>query len=843
MLTVACQAALWWLCITLVGLAALPLAFWLLGRLPGKGIPFARPLGLLVVSYLLWLGGSLHLLPNTLTSSMVALGLLSAGSAWLAFRRGGSWPMLRTHLRRHSVWILASEALFALALLAWAYLRATSTARAMPAGGEKFMEMAFLNGVLNSSFFPALDPWLSGFSISYYYFGYVMMSVLTRLSQLPSEIAFELYDALLFAFALQLPFWLAGEMAALSGAGRLGRMAAGISAAFCTAGSGNLEGLLEALYARGWLPSGFSGWLGLPGFPPNSLPNGSFDPGGLSPIYQTNWFYQTNWWWWRASRVISDLGFDGRPLPVGPITEFPFFSFLLGDNHPHVLALPFTLLAAGIALDWSQEGRPIPLPRLAICALALGGLIFLNTWDFPILFGLAILAYLAGGYARTGETVRGQRFHQTDWTQALLRAAGLALGGALLYLPFLLSFKSQASGLLPYVFPPTRLVQYLVMFGLPVVTLLFFLPASLQAQNRTSAFPFGLKSLGAWWLRTILGCFALFSASLALAALVLVLDQLLGGGLASSVESWMGGGGIGAGVLRSWLARLADPWLFLLLTFLLVLAAAGLRGAPARASASPPDSGLIFARLLGLCGLGLTFVVEFFYLRDSFGVRMNTVFKFYFLGWVLLGCAAGYAVWWTALRSARWLRLPALALIFLLAAASLVYPVLALHARTDGYQLAPSLDTALYLRRDNPDDWAAIDWLRALSQPGTPPTILEAPCNSYCFGGRISAFSGYPAVLGWSYHEAQWRGDFATQNLRQAQIAAVYSSANAQDTLAILKEWQVVYVILGETEKAYIRERCAASGQACSPDSVDAKFQAILTPVFHQGSLTIYQVK
>ena len=27
------------------------------------------------------------------------------------------------------------------------------------------------------------------------------------------------------------------------------------------------------------------------------------------------------------------------------IDEFPFFSFLLGDMHPHVLALPFVLLA------------------------------------------------------------------------------------------------------------------------------------------------------------------------------------------------------------------------------------------------------------------------------------------------------------------------------------------------------------------------------------------------------------------------------------------------------------------------------------------------------------------
>ena len=49
----------------LIGLAALPLAATVLGRLPGAGLGFAKPLGLLLVTWLVWIGGSLDLVPYT----------------------------------------------------------------------------------------------------------------------------------------------------------------------------------------------------------------------------------------------------------------------------------------------------------------------------------------------------------------------------------------------------------------------------------------------------------------------------------------------------------------------------------------------------------------------------------------------------------------------------------------------------------------------------------------------------------------------------------------------------------------------------------------------------------
>ena len=66
-----------------------------------------------------------------------------------------------------------------------------------------------------------------------------------------------------------------------------------------------------------------------------------YDCDGLAPKA----FYG---WWWDWSRVVKDLTPSGNYQET--ITESPIFSFVLGDNHPHVNALPFLMLALGMAL-------------------------------------------------------------------------------------------------------------------------------------------------------------------------------------------------------------------------------------------------------------------------------------------------------------------------------------------------------------------------------------------------------------------------------------------------------------------------------------------------------------
>lgn len=875
---------IWWLIIQILGWAALPVAYRVFRWLPDRGFAFSKPLGLLLASYFLWLGATTGFLRNGAGGILAAIGLLAAISAWI-FLKGqdkDSGPLrlsLPAFLRQNKAMIWRLEILFTVGLVAWAVLRAYADFKINPAGGEKFMEIAFLNGILNSPQFPPLDPWLSGFAISYYYFGYVMMAFMTRLSGAVPGVGFDLYDALLFALTLVGVFGVvfnlvasAQRRAPASNAGRA-PMRYGLFGALLVTVMGNLEGFLEALYARGVLPANFWNWINIPGLVGNPV-TGSFFPEG--------WL-----WWWRASRVIQDYDLSNQPLGISPITEFPFFSFLLGDNHPHVLALPFVLLAIALALNllrrqmslsatWQNElpaaSRWNPVAVILngeyglflMYALCLGALGFLNTWDMPIYIGLVVLAYGVGEYALK---------RRLDWEllrRALLLGAGLLLAAILLYFLFYTGFGSQAGGILPYVFPPTRLPQYLVMFGVFIFVILWFLVTYFSGQARRSneSRPWG--DILRWWGWVVLASAGIFVLVLAVVAVSDVGRQMLQAGSENPALLSVLGGLSLTGALRSViLSRLSNPWLFLLLSFLLGLAVANLARKVKLGGEEPENpemaacssSSDVFTFLLIFAGLALTLSVEFFYLRDYFGVRMNTVFKFYYQGWIMLGCASAYAVWWllnpreaagsNARRAAtgKFGRNIFFFGCILLVAAGMVYPVMASYSRAAGFRSEPNLDGAANIAQSYPDDWAAIEWLRSNALPVGPashtqdvPVILEAPGESYNYEGRISAFTGLPAVLGWKLHEGQWRGDYVAQDEREPDIQMIYSTSNSQLALDLLRKWQVRYVIVGATEQNYINRLCADPGRGCSLARALRKFDAALTPVFQQGNTTIYEV-
>ncbi len=848
----------WWLLTQILGLTALPLAHRLFKWLPGRGYAFAKPLGLLLASYILWLGATLGFLTNTSGSVLISIAATAGISVWFYSRRSAEDDQsLGEFVRTRWRLLLTIEVLFAISLASWAVFRAYAPDKIMSAGGEKWMEIAFLNAILESPTFPPQDPWLSGFAISYYYFGYVMMALVTRLSGTVSGIGFELYNALIFGLTIVGAF---GVVHSLVGgrvsepSGERQALRYGLLGSYFIAMMGNLQGLLEALYARGLLSRGFWEWIDIPDLVSAGRVTGSWYPGH-------------GWWWWRASRVFRDRNLLGDPMPLNPIAEFPFFSFLLGDNHPHVMTLPFVLLAIALALnllrrssfegragaDVSAEGgadvngpkwwNPVEYclagdwSLFAAYALVIGALGFLNTWDLPIYLGLAVLAYGLGRWRSTDGTLR------RILRKMVVLGAGLAVAGVLLYLPFYISFSSQAGGVLPHLLSPTRLPQYLVMFGPFIFVTAWFLGAQVFASgDRQRALSAAVRS----WAIVAAAPFLVLLGVLGIVVVTESGRQFLHGVLSDpAIQQAVGAVGPGPALRAILLARLRDPWLFLTLSVLIAVSAVvslqPWRGLNGSRHDSPSDR---FVALLFLCGLSLTFVPEFAYLRDSFGVRMNTIFKFYYQAWVMLGCGSAYAIWWVVGRPeaqvGRGLRMVFVAGTVLLVAAGTVYPVIASYSRVHGLQSEPNLDGAMNVARNHPDDWAAIEWLDA-NTPGTS-VILEAPGLSYNYEGRISAFTGRPAVLGWALHQSQWRGSYVEQGKREPDIKAIYTTQDSRQALDLLHKWEVDYVIVGPPERRYAEDVCRVSDPPCNAVEGLAKFDTLLNPVFRQGQTTVYHV-
>jgi len=831
--------AVWWLWMEVIGLAAWPLAYRFFRRLPDRGYCFARPLGLLLTSYVLWLGGSLGIVRNSLGGALFSLGVVAVGSGVFYWRRRdaerrGDDPGLVGWLRANKGLVVCVELLFAGALAIWALLRAYSP-ELTTAGGEKFMEIMYLNSIGRSEYFPPHDAWLSGYAISYYYFGYVMVATLTMLSGFAAHLTFNVGVALLFALTCTGAFGLVYNLVRLPGGeGRARRerpLAWGLLGAVLVTVLGNLEGFLEVLYGNRLLPQGFWRWLDIQEL------NEAFGPAAGAGLLPS----RSGWWWWRASRVIHDLDPAGQSMGIQPIDEFPSFSFLLGDMHPHVLALPFVLLALAVALGALLESgdepaeREVwwaPVRRLSLLVpVCLGALGFLNTWDLPIYWLVFTICYGLGRWRRHGGLSRN-----------LLRDVGVTGGAAavlsvLFYLPFYVGFQSQAGGILPTLYVGTRFRQYVVMFG----PFLLAIGGLLAAQARRAAREVPARRLVRGWVGWTAALVVVPLAAMMLVVLVMLVtpagrEFLEGIRRVPEVYQIVGDEAWG-GVLVRLLAVKLRTWVMPVVVG--AMAAMGvvlLRWwvAPSPLPLSRGETGetaLQFVLVCAVVGLLLTLSVEFVYLVDVFRVRMNTVFKFYFQAWVLMGVGSAYAVYWLSRRRGV-LRSVVLAAFWLLFGLGMVFPLLANVSRAGSFDHAPMLDGTAYLAESQPSDYAAIRWLNE-QVPGAL-VILEAPGSggsSYVYEGRVSALTGLPTLLGWGGHETQWRGDSSVQSARDPDIKRIFTTLDAGEAAELLDRYEVTFVYVGPLERS-----------TYDPRGLE-KFGRFMDVVYEQDGVTIYRVR
>ncbi len=569
----------WWLLVTLAGAAVFPLMFRLMSGLSDRGYTLARAAGLMLIGYIFWFLASIGVLRNEV-GGIVFAWIVVIILSLVAWFRGSDWPAraeFRAWLREHLPLIVFTEVLFLGAMIIWAFVQAhnpeiTST--------EKPMEMAFINGVRNSATFPPKDPWMAGYAISYYYFGYVITASLADLSGVTTGIAFKLVNPLLFAMTLTGILGITYNLVRAGGrtwrvGNRHAALATGLLAAFFITIMGNLGTLLVEMPYRGYTAETplikdvvnadyFDFWdvrdrtgpfmvqnvtdpqTGLPAvhlldtdtyvspedpitqnyvFAPDEDRDGipNWDDTDDTELEEAgnHWDY---WWWFKQSRLVYDKKFSGGYEEA--ITEFPQFSFILGDNHPHVLALPFTLLIIGLAASLAMRPTKLANWEIIVYGVFFGGIIFMNAWDalyLGLLVGAEALRRLMhngglNGFGELGrvitlETRRRQNLYllgpvfivlllffatsdtlgdglsigeiliglilvapvtlivnwaldDNDWGSVVRLGGSLAILFVMLYLPWLVSFTSQSQGMSVNLIYPTRSQQLFLQFGI-----------------------------------------------------------------------------------------------------------------------------------------------------------------------------------------------------------------------------------------------------------------------------------------------------------------------------------------------------------------------------------------
>ena len=772
------DVVLWLIAAYAVALAAFPLCYCLLPGLRDRGASIAMPFGILTMGYASWILSVLRIVPSTQITVLLLLIVMGGASTWIVQR---NWREIVEFIVREWTTLALGQIIFLGVFATWTIYRFHDPSISHT---EQPMDFMFLNSAARSALGTPEDPWLRGEGISYYYFGYWNFAMLTKLTGIVSGVTYNLSLALVPAMAAMGMFGLVSNLIGVDRGKLKATLFAGTAAALILVFMANMEGALEFMRANGMGSAGFWEWVGV---------NGLTAPGGS---LTEQWWPTENWWWWRATRVIGS--FDAGTQIDYTIHEFPAFSYVLGDLHPHVMSVPFVVMFLGFLWNfwrapavWSlRDWRPYL--SLFVMAFLLGGLGFTNMWDLPV-FGLVFLLVAALKVYASGKTrVR----------DILLETAPLALLVGVvvfaLFSPYFLTFTSQVGGIGALEGPGTRRVHLLLVWAPYLVAVApFVVTVFLRTTLRED------------WSRTTL--YALAAGFLPFAVWAIL---------------HMSGGGDPAGVIGRFAHVLP---LALLVTF-------GAYTTIWLIREGKESVGMVFAMALSTLGLALILGPDVLFVDDSFGganERMNTVFKLYYQAWTVLAAATGFVIYyWAKLiretKDSSRLLLRVWGVVFaLVLAGSIYYTPAAVASKADLYGEDRTLDGLQHVRRFVEPEYRAIEYIR--ENVGQDSAILEAVGGGYSEHGRIASSTGVPTVLNWPGHQMQWRGSSAPFEGRERDVQIIYQTLDIGEAVSLLDKYDVDHVYVGARE----RERYGEAGLA--------KFAEFMTPVFSEADVVIYR--
>lgn len=723
----------WYLLTTLATVAIAPLALWLCRGLTDRGASIARPVAALAMIWPIWYLASIGsgVVPFTTIALWVSLILVGIASWTLAWRTG---LIDRTSIKH----LLIAEAGFLVffALFIWFHGYGPQLTEQ-----EKPGDLMMLASSMRSHQMPPNDAWMAGSTINYYYLGYVIWAAFAKMAGATPAEAFNLALATIFGMVCVATAGLVGNVAGRWFSERIARIA---------------------------------GILGLCFVVVIGTPWAAFTALGNWSVQWSSFFFQGIGW--GSTRVIHDTG------PTDQIiSEFPAFSFILGDLHPHLLALPYTITALTLAWalahrqDADQAGRhrigPYDaglLGRIVLSGAIVGVLYAMNSWDMPTYLLIAAIGLLIGLW-------------QHPVRDRIIGVVILGLSAVIAWLPFYVAFEAptmQGKGGI------AGALQSIPVFGGILASVVGY------QGERTSAGEY-LSVFGFMWV----------------IALVLIASEFWNRRHSDvEIDSVNQKMALAAAVILIF-GSLLIPAPVLALAGLPIVAIVVLIQRDPKLTASNVA--------LGLLGIGfvLTILPEFFYLSDIFNTRMNTIFKIYYQVWLLMAIASAVAVIviWSTLRALITARVATIVVSIGTGAIILLgvtYPVVAgkqwLDWRNPTREWS-GIDGLAYLNNPTepyamPGEYDAIQWLW---NDGTKDDVLLAAsgCAWRTPVGRPAGASGVPSILGWYDHEQQWHlADPQIYSKMAGRIADV-NALFTQPSTELLDKYGVTLIYIGNVEQ------------------------------------------
>jgi len=265
-----------------------------------QGYAFSKTVGILLLSYGMFLLGNFHIVPFHRVTLITCLFIAFIISFFIHKKDTKKIP-----------WriIILEELFFLVALFIWTYVRGQEPSIR---GLEKFMDFGFIQSILRSSYFPPLDMWYAKLPINYYYFGHLTGAIQIKLSGVLPEVGYNLLLATIFAQSIVTTFSLVTQIVFSYGK----KLKPALIFGFIGAWILNFGGNLHTIYL---LTSGYPAEKPIPFWEILS---------GYNP---------TKYWYPNATRFIPFT-----------IHEFPSYSYVVADLHGHVFDILFVLLTLAI---------------------------------------------------------------------------------------------------------------------------------------------------------------------------------------------------------------------------------------------------------------------------------------------------------------------------------------------------------------------------------------------------------------------------------------------------------------------------------------------------------------